>query len=75
VQHHESYQGRPITLTTEQTVDGSWAWKAEVPEEVRGSAISSPADGTYRTEDEALSAARSAAAEAVDRARTSRGKP
>jgi hypothetical protein len=71
VRHRESYQGRPIVLTTKQTDDGSWAWEAEVPDE----AITSPADGECRTEEEALGAARSAAAAAVDRARTSRGKP
>ncbi len=71
MRHHESYQGRPIVLTTKPTDDGSWAWEAEAPDE----AISGPADTAYRTEEEALSAARSAAAAAVDRARTMRGKP
>jgi hypothetical protein len=71
VRHHESYQGRPIVLTTKQTDDGSWAWEAEVPDE----SISSLVDGGCRTEEEALGAARSAAAATIDRARTSRGKP
>jgi hypothetical protein len=75
MRYEESYQGRPIVVTTTPARTGSWAWAADIVDGAhRISIVSAPGD-SFATEEAARSAARSAAAAAVDRARTSRGKP
>jgi hypothetical protein len=73
--YEEWYQGQRIFLTTIQTEEGTWGWEAEIADDGHRVAIDSTSGDIYGTEDEARYAARSAAAAAIDRLRTSRGKP
>jgi hypothetical protein len=74
VQHNESYHGRKVIVTTTQRKDGRWTYRAEVLD--GQPAVPVPgADEKYPTEEDAARAGFSAAAAAVDRAGTSRGKP
>ncbi len=74
MRYEESYQGERVVLTTTQLADGAWTWEAEI-----GNAptvfVANDSGNTYGREEDAQSAARSAAAAAIDRARISRGKP
>ena len=74
MRYEESYQGERVVLTTTQLADGTWTWEAEIGGGPTVSLASASGD-TYGREEEAQSAARSAAAAAIDRARISRGKP
>jgi hypothetical protein len=74
VRYEESYQGERVVLTTTQLADGTWTWEAEIgggPTVL----LANDSGNTYGREEDAQSAARSAAAAAIDRARISRGKP
>ena len=71
----ESYQGWQVSLTTTQTAEGTWIWAAEIADDVRRETISGTPADVYGSEVEALTAGRSVAAEAIDRARMFRGKP
>ena len=74
MRYEESYKGERVVLTTTQIADGTWTWEAEIG----GGPTVSLADApgiTYSSEEDARSAARSAAAAAIDRARISHGKP
>jgi hypothetical protein len=76
MEYEESYRGQRIIVTTAQHVPGSWNAKADLPDS-RLSAVSPeefPQEG-YPSEEAAKRAALSAAAGAIDRSRTSRGKP
>ena len=70
----ESYKGERVVLTTTQIADGSWAWEAEIGRDPTVS-LANASGNTYGREEDARSAARSAAAAAIDRARISHGKP
>ncbi|WP_353368807.1 hypothetical protein [Mycobacterium sp.] len=74
MRYEESYQGERVVLTTTQIADGTWTWEAEIGGGPTVSLANASGD-TYGREEDARSAARSAAAAAIDRARISRGKP
>ena len=75
VGYEESYQGWQVFLTTTQTAEGAWAWTAEVVDGGRRESVVGTRGAVYGSEGEAHTAARSAAAATIDRARISRGKP
>src|SRR3954466_9831771 len=68
MEHEETYKGAKIRIRTDRAPDG--AWQGTQP-------IAAPlaAPGTYASEQEARSAALSAAAAEVDRSRAGTGKP
>ncbi|MEA2878284.1 MAG: hypothetical protein QOF14_3480 [Hyphomicrobiales bacterium] len=70
--HEETYKGQKIRIRTKQAADGTWQASAELPDQVDQS-ITAP--GAFSSEQEARSAAMSAAAEHVDRSRARIGKP
>ena len=75
VEHEEKYRGQRIVVTTMQQ-GGSWSGKADlVDESGLRSALVSEAKGGHPSEEEARRAALSLAVEALDRGRTSKGKP
>jgi hypothetical protein len=74
VRYEESYQGQRVVLTTTQLADGAWTWEAEIGD-APGVLLANGPGTTYGREEDAQSAARSAAAAAIDRSRISRGKP
>jgi hypothetical protein len=74
VRYEESCQGERVVLTTTQLADGAWTWEAEIGE-APGVLVANDSGTTYGREEDAQSAARSAAAAAIDRSRISRGKP
>jgi hypothetical protein len=61
-------------VTTSQTAAGAWSARAALPDDDEHFALADR-DDTYDSEDEARRAALSTAAEAIDRARSSQGKP
>lgn len=74
MRYEESCQGERVVLTTTQLADGAWTWEAEIGE-APGVLLANDSGTTYGREEDAQSAARSAAAAAIDRSRISRGKP
>ncbi|MGH3726972.1 MAG: hypothetical protein ACRDUS_22935 [Mycobacterium sp.] len=75
VQHHETYQGVRIVITTIELVDGAWSWEAQWEADQVQASIAASAGVTYPAEEQALAAARSEVAATVDRSRIARGKP
>lgn len=75
VQHHETYQGVRIVITTTELVSGAWSWEARLEAGQGQAPIGEAAGVTYPAESQALAAARSEAAATVDRSRIDRGKP
>jgi len=76
VEHEETYRGQRIIVTTVRQGDRNWSSKADLVNEsgARATLVSEAEDG-YPSEEEARQAALSLAVSALDRARTSRGKP
>jgi hypothetical protein len=75
VEYEENYFGKRIIVTTMQQVEGSWKSIAELVDSGRRIAVPGSSDDRYPSEDEARRGALSRAAGAVDRVRTSKGKP
>jgi hypothetical protein len=76
VEYEETYRGQRIIITTQQQADGGWKSKAELLDSGRRIAVGDvAADDRYHSEEEARRAALSVAVGAIDRTRTSRGKP
>jgi hypothetical protein len=74
MEYEESYYGHRIVVTTSKTVSDAWTASAALPDDGDDIALVG-GEETYRSEDEARDAALSAAAQAIDRARSSQGKP
>jgi len=75
MEHKETYLGVPIIVTTTQVPAGGWASEAVLIEAGRPVAVAGTSEVVYESEEAARRAAVSAAAGAIDRARSSRGKP
>jgi len=75
VEYEETYHGQRIVITTLRQAEGDWTSRAEFVESGRRIPVSGASDDRYSSEEEARHGALSIAAGAVDRARTSRGKP
>jgi hypothetical protein len=75
MEHEERYMGRRFVVTTRQTSAGEWSYSAETADTQRRTPLVEDPNITYSTEEEAARAGVSAAAGAIDRARTTRGKP
>jgi hypothetical protein len=75
MEYEETYHGQRIIVTTVQQAEGDWTSQAEVMESGRRAPVARGAENRYKSEEEARQAALSAAAEAIDRARISKGKP
>jgi len=73
--YEETYQGRRIIVTTKQGTAGTWTYVAEVLDAGNRVCLADGSGDEYASEEEARSAAFSAAAAAIDRTRASRGKP
>jgi hypothetical protein len=74
MEYQETYHGQHIIITTVQQADG-WTASAELLDSGQRIPLGPGSDTAYPTEPEARRAALSAAVEAIDRSRTSRGKP
>ena len=74
VEYEETYRGERIVISTEQQADGSWKSKSAWVKADKRVTLETR-DERYPSEEAARTAARSAAAEAIDRARASTGKP
>jgi len=75
VEREELYQGHRIVVMTTESETGAWSYQAEVLDAGGRVASSCSSVSTYASDQDALRAGFSAAAEVVDRGRTSRGKP
>ena len=76
MEHEETYRGQRIIVTTVRQAEGNWSSKADLlGESGESAALVSEVKGGYPSEEEARQAALSLAVSALDRARTSRGKP
>jgi hypothetical protein len=73
MEHEETYKGAKIRIRTDRAPDGAWQGTAEVSNQPIAAPLAAP--GTYASEQEARSAALSAAAAEVDRSRAGTGKP
>ena len=74
MEHEETYKGAKIRIRTDRAPDGAWQGTAEVSNQpIAAAPLAAP--GTYASEQEARSAALSAAAAEVDRSRAGTGKP
>ncbi|MGA8601733.1 MAG: hypothetical protein WB663_10095 [Beijerinckiaceae bacterium] len=73
MEHEETYKGTKIRIRTGRAPDGAWQATAEVANQTSAAPLAAP--GTYASEQEARSAALSAAAAEVDRSRAGTGKP
>lgn len=69
----EHYRGEPIEITTQQNADGSWNATAALSGQP--APLAAESGTTFATEDDARQGALSAAAAAMDRARSRIGKP
>jgi hypothetical protein len=69
----EHYRGEPVEITTQQSTDGRWTAAAALSGQAVPSTVESGT--TFATEGEARQSALSAAAAAMDRARSHIGKP
>ena len=74
MEYEETYYGQQIVITTIQK-GGGWAVQVDLLDSGKRTPLWGDTDRIYPTEDDARGAARSAAAAAIDRARTSKGKP
>jgi hypothetical protein len=81
VEYEHRYQGRRIIVTTKSDHAGRWAFEIKIVDgEERIFLADGPEDiyqsgDLYPSEEKARQAAFSAAGAAIDRSRTSRGKP
>jgi hypothetical protein len=75
MEHEETYQGRRFVVTTSQATDGAWSYTASLSEGESPISVTASGAATYPSETEAWRAGVSAAAGAIDRSRTMRGKP
>jgi hypothetical protein len=75
MEHEEWYHGRRIVLTTEQLATRVWTFRAVLHDDEGRASLVVETGQKYGSEEEARRAALSAAAAAVDRDRTARGKP
>jgi hypothetical protein len=71
--YEETYYGHRVVVTTTETAAGAWSASARLPDDGEGATLGG--EETYASEDEARRAAMSAAVAAIDRARSSQGKP
>jgi hypothetical protein len=74
MEYEESYHGERIIITTEKNAAGAWTAKAEQLDAQEQRVLLAEREA-HPSEEEAKRAALSAAAEAIDRTRISRGKP
>ena len=75
MEHDETYLGHRFVVITTSTPDGAWTYSATLADEENRMSLAASAGNTYPTETEAWRAGVSAAAGAIDRTRTTRGKP
>jgi len=75
MEYEEIYYGQHIIITTLQQAEGNWKSKAELLDSGKRTPIGWDSGEQYHSEEAARSAALSAAAEAIDRTRITRGKP
>jgi hypothetical protein len=75
MEHEERYMGRRFVVTTRQTSAGEWWYSAETADTLRRAPLVEDPETLYSSEEAAARAGVSAAAGAIDRARTTRGKP
>jgi len=76
MEYEESYHGEGIIVTTGKNAAGAWIAKAErLDSQQQRVLLGEPSEEAHPSEEEAKRAALSAAAEAIDRTRISRGKP
>jgi hypothetical protein len=75
MEHKETYLGVSIIVTTTQVPAGGWSSEAVLVEAGRHVAVAGTSEVVHESEEAARRAAVSAAAGAIDRARSSRGKP
>jgi hypothetical protein len=75
MEYEENYHGLCIIITTTQQANGDWKSKAELLDSGQRIPLERGSDDSYRSEEEARSAALSDAAGAIDRTRITRGKP
>ena len=75
MKYEEMYHGQRIVVTTVQQAEGDWTSQAEVLESGLRVPSLPGSENRFKSEEEAKQAALSAAAEAIDRTRISRGKP
>jgi hypothetical protein len=75
MEHEETYQGRRFVVTTTQAPNGTWSFSAATIDADQRVPLVAAGESTYDSEEEAWRAGVSAAAGAIDRTRTTRGKP
>lgn len=75
MEHEETYLGQRFVVTTVQMSSGGWSFSVETAETGQGVPLVVVPKTTYPSEREAWRAGNSAAAGAIDRRRTTRGKP
>lgn len=71
----EVYRGTEISISATQAADQTWTASAEYQGPTKERVRVEPPQRTYATEAEARQGALSAAAESIDRARITTGKP
>jgi hypothetical protein len=75
MEHEETYQGRQFVVTTRPTADGAWSFSAHLIDADQRAPLVGDSETTYASEEDAWRAGVSEAAGAIDRTRTTRGKP
>ena len=75
MQYQESYQGQHIAVTTEQGPSGEWNYQTQLLEGGNARFLAAGESEGYPSEEQARRAGFSAAAAAIDRGRSGRGKP
>jgi hypothetical protein len=75
MERETTYKGLRIRIVTQCAADGEWRAEAELQPAMVGGMPVKTARDVYATEQEAYTAALSAATEEVDRARARIGKP
>jgi hypothetical protein len=75
MEYKETYHGQRIIITTLQQKAGGWESRADLLDSGNRILLWRGPENVYLTEEEARLAALSAAAEAIDRTRMSKGKP
>jgi hypothetical protein len=75
MEHEETYQGMHFVVTTTPTAGGAWSFSAHSTDADQRAPLVPGSETTYASEEDAWRAGVSAAAGAIDRTRTTRGKP
>ena len=75
MRYEETYLGRRVVVTTTQQASGTWTAAVEFFDDGEAVSVARDPQEGHASEDEARRAGFAAAAAAIDRSRTSEGKP